>query len=58
MKDALQFLWAVIRFIPAAIYVIVVGILFYIFIVRLQVHEWIPCKNARDDHHYLDHFDT
>jgi hypothetical protein len=55
MKDTFQFLWAVIRFIPAVFYVVFVGILFYAYI-RL-IHPFFDKVSAKDVSGYCDHFD-
>lgn len=53
MRNFLQWLWAVIRFVPCAIIMVIAGILFYIFVPQPK-----EGSNARDEHHYLDHFDS
>lgn len=53
IKDFFLFLRAVIIMVPVTIVLVVMFILFYIFI-----REPKEVSDARDNHHYLDHFDA
>jgi len=52
MKDFVQWLWAVSRFVPAMLYVIIVFVIFYLFVPEPKENS-----SARDRHHYLDYLD-
>jgi hypothetical protein len=56
LKEFRDWAWAVVRFVPAAILVIIMFIGFYLFC--KVTGEPKEGSDARDTHHYLDHFDS